>query len=147
MQERNRERNQERNQEKHRERNQKKSQNKKQSRNHSSGQVSKGVAKRKRHSRARKYEIQNKVAMKGIVVVVCLLLVVLLFHGRSLQDKVNENEVRLSQLQEAYEKEQERTKEIEDLQEYMQSDEYIEQYAKEKIGLLKENEILFKENK
>ncbi len=85
--------------------------------------------------------------MKGIIVVVSLLLVILLFHGRSLQDKVKENEMRLSQLQEEYEKEQARTKEIEDLQEYMQSDEYIEQYAKEKIGLLKENEILFKENK
>lgn len=91
--------------------------------------------------------MQNKVAIKGITVVVCLLLVILLFHGRSLQEQVKANEVKISQLQEAYEKEQDRTKEIEELQEYMQGEEYIEKYAKEKIGLLKENEILFKENK
>ena len=91
--------------------------------------------------------MSNRVAIKGITAVVCLLLVVLLFHGHSLQQKVKENEVRLTQLQEAYEQEQERTKEIEELQEYMQSEEYMEKYAKEKIGLLKENEILFKENK
>ncbi len=130
-------------QEKNRAKNQKKSQ----SRSHSDNQIKQGTAKRKRHSKARKNYIQNKAAMKGITIVVCLLLAILLFSGYSLKEKVRENEVKLSQLQEAYEQEQARTKEIEDLQEYMQSEEYIEKYAKEKIGLLKENEILFKENK
>ena len=106
-----------------------------------------GAAKRKKHARARKHAMQNKFAIQSITIVVCLLLVTLFLHGRSLQEKVRENEVRLTQLQEAYDREQARTQEIEDLQEYMQSDEFIEQYAKEKIGLLKENEILFKENK
>ncbi len=125
----------ENNREKSRVDNQKRSQNKK------------GAAKRKRNSKARKNRIQNKVAIKSITMVVCLLLVVLLLHGRSLHEQVKANEVKISQLQDAYEKEQARTKEIEDLQEYMQSEEFAEKYAKEKIGLLKENEILFKENK
>ena len=45
------------------------------------------------------------------------------------------------------ETEEARTKDIEDMQEYMQSDEYAEKIAKEKIGLVKDNEIIFKENK
>ncbi len=101
----------------------------------------------RRRSKARRISIQNKAAMKCITVVVCLLLAVLLYQGQSLKSKVKENETKISQLQDAYEKEQERTKEIEALSEYMQSEEYMEKYAKEKIGLLKENEILFKENK
>jgi len=139
------ERNQKRSHNKSRSQSQERAREKRKKKSHSSSQVKKGAAKR--HSKARKNYIQNKVAIKGITVVVCLLLIILLFHGRSLQEKVKENEVRLSKLQEAYEKEQARTEEIEALQEYMQSEEYIEKYAKEKIGLLKENEILFKENK
>ena len=124
------------------ENNQKRNQKKNQGR-----QVKKGAAKRRKHARSRKNAMQNKFAIQGITIVVCLLLITLFLHGRSLQEKVRDNEIRLTQLQEAYEREQARTQEIEDLQEYMQSDEYIEKYAKEKIGLLKENEILFKENK
>lgn len=133
MQGRNQKRNQDRNQDRSREKSREKSHSKK------------GTAKR--NSKARKHYLQNKVAIKGITAVVCLLLFVLVLHGRSLQEQVKANEVKLSQLQHAYEMEQERTKEIEALQEYMKSEEYIEKYAKEKIGLLKENEILFKENK
>ena len=33
------------------------------------------------------------------------------------------------------------------MEEYMQSDEYIEKIAREKIGLVKDNEIIFKEVK
>ena len=65
----------------------------------------------------------------------------------SLQKKIEANEVRKTQIAEAYAAEQKRTEEIEQLQEEMQSDEYYEKIAKEKIGLVKDNEILFEENK
>ena len=51
------------------------------------------------------------------------------------------------ELEEELKTEEARTKDIEDMQEYMQSDEYTEKIAKEKIGLVKDNEIIFKENK
>ena len=41
--------------------------------------------------------------------------------------------------------EKNRTTEIEELEEYMNSDEYIEQVAKEKLGMVKDGEIIFKE--
>ena len=56
----------------------------------------------------------------------------ILFHEMCIRDR---------QLEE----EEARTKEIEDLQDYVKSDEYMEKVAKEKIGLLKPNEIIFKE--
>ena len=42
-------------------------------------------------------------------------------------------------------KESERADEIESMQQYMQSDQYIEDIAKSKLGLAYDNEIIFKE--
>lgn len=85
--------------------------------------------------------------MLGISGVVCMLLGVLLVEGHSLQNKIRQNEARYAQLEKQLKEEQARTGEIEELQTYMQSDEYVEKIAKEKIGLVKENEIIFKETK
>ena len=76
-----------------------------------------------------------------------MLLAVLLIQGQSLQKRIQENEQRKEELLAETETEQERTSEIEDMEEYMQSDEYIEKIAREKIGLVKDNEIIFKEVK
>ena len=77
----------------------------------------------------------NKIAMIGITLVVCMMLVLLYVEGRSVQQRISANT----------QKQQARTKEIEAMQDYIQSDEYTEKIAKEKIGLVKENEIIFKE--
>lgn len=107
----------------------------------------KKTAGKRKNTKARRTNAQNKAAMIGISGVVCMLLVVLLFEGSSLQGKIKENNAKQARLEQQLADEQARTGEIEELQEYMQSDEYIEKIAKEKIGLVKDNEILFKENK
>jgi len=43
-------------------------------------------------------------------------------------------------------KRKQRTDDITALKEYMQTDEYIEKTAREKLGMVKDNEILFKES-
>ena len=43
--------------------------------------------------------------------------------------------------------EQERTQEIDEQKEYMQTDEYIAEVARDKLGLVKGNEIVFEEEK
>ena len=105
------------------------------------------TAAKRKNTKARRTDTQNKAAMIGISGVVSLLVIALLYQGTSLQKKIEANEVRKTQIAEAYAAEQKRTEEIEQLQEEMQSDEYYEKIAKEKIGLVKDNEILFKENK
>ncbi len=48
------------------------------------------------------------------------------------------------ELEEQIEEEKARTKEIEELSEYVGTDEYVEDVAKEKLGLIHENETIFK---
>lgn len=100
--------------------------------------------KKRRKAKIRR-RMRNRAAVTGITFVAILLAVLLCVQNHSLRTRVTENDDRIHRLQEEYEAEQQRTQEIEDLQEYMQSEEYIEQYAREKIGLVKENEIIFKE--
>ena len=58
----------------------------------------------------------------------------------------NANASRLSGLDSQIEEEKQRTDDITALKEYMQTDEYIEKTAREKLGMVKDNEILFKES-
>lgn len=96
--------------------------------------------------RARRNRRYNRLAMFGISLVVCMLLVVLLVQGASIRKKIAANEAKQEVLAGEIEDENARTQTIEELQDYMGSDEYIEKIAKEKVGLAKENEIIFKES-
>lgn len=95
--------------------------------------------------KAKRNRRYNRLAMLGISFVVCMLMVVLLVQGVNLRRKITDNDNKQQTLAQQIEDEGERTRDIEQLQEYMQSDEYIEKAAKEKIGLVKDNEIVFKE--
>ena len=88
---------------------------------------------------------QSKRTILRITAVVCDLMAVLLVQGSSLRGKLAANENREQELQQQIDAEQQRTEEIEDLQDYMKSDEYAEKTAREKLGLVKDGEILFKE--
>lgn len=50
----------------------------------------------------------------------------------------------LAQLQNKIDAEEARTQDIANLEAYMQTDEYAEQVAKDKLGLVYEDEIIFK---
>lgn len=102
----------------------------------------KKVSERLKARRNRRY---NRLAMLGTSFVVCMLMVILLGQGFSMRKKIAANDDRLQSVEKQIKEENQRTKEIEKLEEYMQSDEYAEKTAKEKIGLVKDNEIVFKE--
>lgn len=89
---------------------------------------------------------QNKVTMIGITFVVCVLMVTLLVQGQKLNAKLSSNQQRTSELEQQIENENQRTEDISEMQEYMQSDEYLEKVAKDKLGLVKDGEIIFKES-
>lgn len=115
-------------------------QNRKQGENMKKGEKTTPVRKKKAQKKRRTTEL-------SITIVLCLLVGVLTVKGISLQQKVNANASRISSLNSQIEKEKQRTDEIDDLKEYMQTDEYIEKTAREKLGMVKDNEILFKESK
>lgn len=87
-------------------------------------------------------EKQAVLVMSLIVVCVGVAAAV---RGNQLSQEIRQNSLRESALEQQLEEETQRTQEIQDLEQYMQSDEYIEKTAREKLGLLKENEILFRE--
>ena len=85
------------------------------------------------------------MGMLGILITVLVLLAVMLSRSRALEVTVDSFKRRQAELEELVRLEEERTKEIESLKEYMLTDEYAEQTARERLGLVKENEIVFEE--
>lgn len=98
-----------------------------------------------KRSAARAANYQNKAAMLVITFVVCVLLVVLVIEGHRVDQKIAATAKEIGRVQSQIDDENQRTDDIKALQEYMKSDEYIEKEAKEKLGLVKDNEIIFKE--
>ena len=86
----------------------------------------------------------NQLGMFGISLIVLVLLLSLMVQSRDLKESLAGYETRAEALSQQLEEEQART-EIKELKEYMQTDEYAEQAAREKLGLVKDNEIIFQE--
>ncbi len=104
------------------------------------------AAKTKRLKKLRSI-IQNNTAMMIILVIVLVLLAALLFKGHKIQNKIASNKIELDKVNVQIEEENQRTQKIQELEEYMKSQEYIEKVAKDKLGLIKDGEIIFKEQK
>jgi cell division protein DivIC len=89
----------------------------------------------------------NHLGMFGISLIVLILMLSLMAQSRNLQESLAGYETRAEALSQQIEDEKARTEEIEALKEYMLTDEYTEEAAREKLGLVKENEIIFQEEK
>lgn len=89
----------------------------------------------------------NHLGMFGISLIVLILMLSLMAQSRNLQESLTGYETRAEALSQQIEDEKARTEEIEALKEYMLTDEYTEEAAREKLGLVKENEIIFQEEK
>ena len=87
----------------------------------------------------------NKLGLFVIALVVVLFLGSM-FHGSiKLEARLASYDSRAESLEEQLSREKERTKEIDALKEYMKTDEYTEEVAREKLGLVKAGEIVFLE--
>lgn len=102
---------------------------------------------KKKRQRARRLTRQNKFAMVSITFVVCMLFGILLYNGHKLEQRITENDARIAELNTQIAEEEERTEDIFDLKEEMQEEDYIADVAQSKLGLVKENEIIFKPEK
>ena len=86
----------------------------------------------------------NRFGMVVIVAIVTLLIIVLLARSHTLRTKINAYAEANEELTEEIQNEEGRAQEIEALPDYIQSDEYIEKVAREKFGLVYEDEKIFK---
>mgnify|MGYP002627227612 CR=1 FL=1 len=79
--------------------------------------------------------------------VVLILLVAVSVNGISLTRRLRENRARTLELRQEILAEEQRTKDIEEYRRYTSTDAYIEEVAREKLGLIYEGETVFKEEK
>ena len=90
-----------------------------------------------------KHKLQHRISVISISGVVVLLAVVLSIGSISMQEKNRAYKAQEAELQEKIAAEIAREEAISELEEYVGTDEYVEDVAKEKLGLINPNEIIF----
>ena len=88
---------------------------------------------------------QNKTGMLLVTTVVVMMLVVVMVKSVELREKRETYMAREEALMQEIETEQARTEEIEEYEKYTQTKKYVEEIAKNKLGLVYEGEIIFKD--
>lgn len=97
-----------------------------------------------RTRRKRKDRMGNRMALIGITLVVASLAVVVNLKSTSMKKKDLEYQIREEALLKQVEQEEARANELEEYRVYVQTKQYIEEVAKQKLGLVKPDEILLK---
>ena len=88
---------------------------------------------------------QNRFSMVLIIMVVLILTVTVAIRCVEMSQRLDALKSQEAELQEQKEAEEARAEEIEEFRKYTQTAGYIEEVAKEKLGLVYEGEIVFKE--
>lgn len=86
----------------------------------------------------------NRIAIVGITLVVFCLGVVVNVRIASMEKKDQEYQEREALLQQQYDRELGREEDLKNYEVYVQTKQYIEEVAKQKLGLVKPDEILLK---
>jgi len=94
--------------------------------------------------RRKKDKWSNRLAIMGITIVVISLGVVVNLKSASMKKKGLEYQLREQTLNQQVAAEENRAKELEEYRIYVQTKQYIEEVAKQKLGLVKPDEILLK---
>lgn len=99
---------------------------------------------RNRAGRKNKRLNRHKNSMLAVSAVLLLLVAVVSIDGMRFSAKEKEYRAQEIELEKRIEEEKARSAEIDQLQDYVGTDEYIEEVAKDKLGLVNPNEIIFK---
>ena len=89
----------------------------------------------------------NRLGLLTITVVVLLFLGGLYISSQRLEQRLQMYNIKKENLDQRIADEKERTVEIDNLKDYMKTDEYAEEVARERLGLVKPDEIVFQEEK
>ncbi len=85
----------------------------------------------------------NRRGMRLIIVVVLVMVAALAFRCKGLMQKNDAYAQQIEQLEQRITEENGRTENIEEFREYTKTDPYIEKVAREKLGLVYPDEIIF----
>lgn len=86
---------------------------------------------------------QNHLAMILVMILVTMFCSVIIFKSVQLQKKRDEYNKKIDSLQQQILEQQERTKELEEYEKYTKTIKYVEEVAKDKLGLVYEDEVVF----
>ena len=103
-----------------------------------------GIKQNSKENRQQKRLSLHKRSILCISSVIILLVVVVSVSGVTLQAKNKAYIAQEQELQKQIDEEKARAQEIDELEQYVGTDEYVEQTAKDKLGLVHEGEIIFK---
>lgn len=100
---------------------------------------------RKKHRKKAAYRknMQNRLSMAMVTLVVVVLLVVVGIRSYGLTQKKENLQGQMDQIMELQEKEQQKALEIEEYAKYVKTKKFIEEYAKKNLKLVYEDEVLF----
>lgn len=79
-----------------------------------------------------------------VTIAVLMVLIVVAVKGIELRQKQETYTARITQLEEQLAQEAQRSEDIEEYRKYTQTDKFVEEVAKDKLGLVYEGEIIFK---
>ncbi len=88
---------------------------------------------------------QNHWSMFLTLMIVVFLLGVVLYSSSGLLAELREKQQQKEDLQTQIAEEQKRTEQIEEYRKYTQTNKYIEEVAKEKLGLVYDGETIFRD--
>lgn len=107
-----------------------------------------GKMKQKAGTRRRKKQLQrHKRSVLTVISALLLLVGVVFVDSMSLHNKNKAYKEQVAELEKLIAEEDRRAEDIAEYEKYVKTDEYIEDMAKEKLGLAHKNEILFKAEK
>ena len=89
----------------------------------------------------------DHLSMFLAALVVVILMIAVSVNAMSLNRRLADNRKRAVQLKKEIQTEQQRAADIEEYRRYTSTDAYIEEVAREKLGLIYEGETVFKEEK
>ena len=90
--------------------------------------------------------IHNRLGLMLAAFAVTLLTIVVFIRSMSLYQKLHQYETKIETLQTQIDSEEARSEEIAEFEKYTTTRKYIEEVAKEKLGLVYPGEIIFKDD-
>ena len=97
---------------------------------------------RTRQQRRRRSSHKKSILIISLVIV--MLIGVISVNGMTLRAKEKSYRAQEAELKEQIKEEKSRTSQIDDLEDYVGTDEYVEEIARDKLGLVYKDEIIFK---
>lgn len=91
----------------------------------------------------RRTKRKSKTGIGLIAFVVLMLFAIISYNRVGLAEEISKKQTEITRLDEQIQKQKDREKDIKDLSEYVKSKQYIEDIAREKLGLVYKDEIIF----